>query len=98
MFYRVQRRVVYLSYDQNTVEAWGIDRDASGLCVTSTRFTDTDDPLAQDCSLLLLFRDGRYVTWPLMFEWLSEAEEAGYTLVSGFNKLSPYSTLIIRGP
>jgi hypothetical protein len=33
-----------------------------------------------------------------MWEWLSEAEKAGYELVSGYKELSPYSTLIIRGP
>jgi hypothetical protein len=41
-------------------------------------------------------RDGDYVTWERMMEWMSEAEEAGYEVISGFKKMSPYSTIIIK--
>jgi len=78
---------------------WGIDREAPGLYVAGApRDTDADDPLGRDCALLLQLRDGRWVTWEHIFEWISEAETAGYAIVSGFEKLSPYSTLIIKGP
>jgi hypothetical protein len=29
---------------------------------------------------------------------MSEAEEAGYTVISGFENLTPYSVILVRGP
>jgi hypothetical protein len=29
---------------------------------------------------------------------MSEAEEAGYEIVSGFKNLSPFTVIVIRGP
>ena len=97
--YRLIRHVVYLKGAQETQEVWGIDREAPGLPTTGApAFTDADDPLRRGpCSPLLLMRDGDYVTWHRLPEWFGEAEEAGYEVVSGFKKLSPYSTIIIRG-
>lgn len=99
--YRLSRNVVYSAREQQTVEVWGIDRAAPGLpCESAPRDTNNDDPLfpSQDhcgCVLLLLL-DGRWVTWDRIPEWLSVAEEAGYELVSGYKKLSPYSTIMIK--
>lgn len=65
------------------------------------RDTDADDPLRHDecgCTQLLVLPCGSYVTWHRFMEWLSVAEAAGYELVSGFKKLSPYSTIVVRGP
>jgi hypothetical protein len=42
--------------------------------------------------------DGEWVTWRRIWEWLSVAEEAGYSVVSGYEKLSPYSVIILKGP
>jgi len=97
-FYRLIRHVIFRSGSQETQEVWGIDRVPNGLPVTGAPlFTDADDPLRQGpCSPLLLMRDGGYVTWHRFTEWLSEADEAGYELVSGFKNLSPYSTIIIK--
>ncbi len=95
--YRLKRHVIFERCQQNR-EVWGIDRQPVGLMtVVSPRDTDADDPLQYDCSLLLQL-DGDYVSWTRFFDWLSVAEEAGYTLLSGFEKLSPYSTILIRGP
>jgi hypothetical protein len=96
--YRLIRHVIFRPGTQETVEVWGIDRPAAGLpTVGAPSFTDADDPLGRGpCSPLLLMRDGDYVTWHRMMEWLGEAEEAGYEVVSGFKKLSPYSTIVIR--
>jgi len=98
--YKLRRHVVWKPGCQETVEAWGIDRPAPGLrsrCAPT--FTDADDPLRGSCNTqLLTFCDGAWVTWPHITEWMSEAEEAGYTVVSGFENLSPYSTIVIRGP
>jgi len=98
--YRLIRHVVYHPGSQETQEVWGIDRPPSGLPTTGApMFTDADDPLRRGaCSPLLLMRDGDYVTWDRLFEWLGEAEEAGYTVLSGFKKLSPYSVIVLRGP
>lgn len=98
--YRLLRHVIYQSGSQETQEVWGIDRVAPGLAtVGAPSFTDADDPLRRGaCSPLLLMRDGDYVTWHRFFEWLGEAEAAGYEVVSGFKKLSPYSTIVLRGP
>jgi len=99
--YRLSRNVVYSVRDQQTVEVWGIDRPAPGLSFESApRDTNNDDPLfpSQDhcgCVLLLLLC-GRWVTWDRIPEWLSVAEEAGYELVSGYKKLLPYSTIMIK--
>jgi hypothetical protein len=99
--YRLSRNVVYSVRDQQTVEVWGIDRPAPGLPSESApRDTNNDDPLSanQDscCCVLLLLLCGRWVTWDRIPEWLSVAEEAGYELVSGYKKLSPYSTIMIK--
>ena len=96
-FYKIQRHVIYRPGSQETREVWGIDREAPGLPVRGAPYaTDADDPLGQPCSLLLVLRDGDYVTWDRFFEWLGLAEEAGYELVSGYQKLTPYSSLVIR--
>jgi len=100
--YRISRNVVFSARDQQTVEVWGIDRPAPGLhCESAPRDTNNDDPLAanQDscCCVLLLLMGGRWVTWDRIPEWLSVAEEAGYDLVSGYKKLSPYSTIMMKG-
>jgi len=96
-FYSLKRHVIYRPGSQETREVWGIDREAPGLRVRGAPiFTDADDPLGQPCSLLLTLCNGDFVTWDRFMEWLSEADEAGYELVSGFKKLSPYSQLIIR--
>jgi hypothetical protein len=100
-FYRIKRHVIYKPGCQQTEEAWGIDRPAPGLhTATAPRDTDADDPLrcGDCCTILIKMADGRYVTWDRMWEWLSEAEAAGYELVSGFKKMSPYSVLVLRGP
>ncbi len=107
--YRVRRHVAYKPSCGETQEVWGIDRPAAGLrYTTAPRDTDRDDPLLGSqgdccgggncCTLLLQMRCGAWVTWHRMWEWLSEAEAAGYELISGYKDLSPYSTLIIRGP
>jgi len=95
MIYRLRRHVIYV---QEHEEVWGIDRAAPGLSViTGPRCMDKDDPLGTSCALLLLL-NGHYVTWPDIFEWLGMAEGLGYTVISGYEKLSPYSTILIRGP
>lgn len=100
--YRLRRRVIYRPGSQETIEVWGIDRVPAGLpTVRAPPFTDEDDPIFGDsgpCSALLVMRDGSYVTWHRFFEWLSEAMEAGYSLVSGLEKVSPFSTFLIQGP
>jgi len=98
--YRIKRHVMYRRCDQQHEEVWGIDRFAPGLRTSvAPHDTDRDDPLRGDeCTLLLRFTDGRFVTWDTLFEWLSDAENAGYELASGFQDVSPHSTLVIRGP
>lgn len=98
--YRIRRHVIYNSAEMQTKEVWGIDRPAPGLQIaTGPRDTDKGDPLLEkECSLLLRLQNGEWVTWHRIWEWLSEAEVAGYELISGYKHLSPYSTLIIRGP
>jgi len=98
--YRLIRHVIFRPGSQETQEVWGIDRAPAALPVVGApSFTDADDPLRRGaCSPLLVMRNGDYVTWDRFFEWLSEAEEPGYELVSGFKKLSPYSQMILRGP
>jgi hypothetical protein len=103
-FYRLRRHVIYDSACGQTREVWGIDRHpacSSIKTVGAPRDTDADDPLRHGdcgCPLLLKFEDGRYVSWNNIWEWLSEAEDAGYEVISGFKKMSPYSTIIIQGP
>lgn len=101
-FYRLIRRVIFRPGSQETREVWGVDRSPAALpTVGAPPFTDEDDPLQGDsgpCSALLVMRDGDYVTWHRFFEWLSEAMEAGYRLVSGLEKLSPLTTFLIEGP
>ena len=99
-FYKLVRHVVYRNRSQETVEVWGVDRVPAGLPTAGAPpWTDADDPLGGGpCSALLLMRDGDYVTWHRFMEWLSEAEDAGYELVSGFKNLSPYSQMVLRGP
>ena len=98
--YRLIRHVIYRPGSQETVEVWGIDRPAPGLPTTGApSFTDADDPLRRGpCSPLLLMCNGDYVTWHRLTEWLGEASAAGYEVVSGFKKLSPYSTIVLKGP
>lgn len=105
--YRMLRRVVYDRAAQEYNEVWGIDRvSATFLLPTKSapRDTDRDDPLNDPkrepcgCTPLLTLQNGEWVTWKRMFEFLSEAEEAGYTLVSGFERMSPLSTLVLKGP
>jgi len=98
--YRLIRHVIYDPREKETREVWGIDRPPTSLpVVPSSRDTDKGDPLRkEDCSPLLVLSDGRKVTWDLMFEWMTEAEDAGYTILSGFKNLSPYTQIIIRGP
>jgi len=102
--YRMLRRVIYEPREQEYREVWGIDRAPANLPTKpAPRDTDKDDPINGQrspngaCAPLLVLQDGSWVTWHRMFEFLSEAEEAGYSLISGFEKLSPYSTLILRG-
>jgi hypothetical protein len=100
-FYRIRRHVIYKPGCQQTEEVWGIDRTAPSLnTVGAPRDTDEGDPLRSDgCGpQLLKLADGRWVTWERFFEWLSEAESAGYELVSGFKKMTPYSVLVLKGP
>lgn len=84
------------------MEVWGVDRPMAGLPTKGApRDTDADDPLRRDecgCTQLLLLPCGSMVTWARMMEWMSFAEAAGYEIVSGFKKLSPYSAIIVRGP
>jgi hypothetical protein len=97
--YVVKRHVIYGSQSQNEREVWGIDRSAAGLqTICAPHDTDKDDPLRKDCGTLLLKIGHEFVTWDRMFEWLSLAESAGYTVVSGFKNMSPYSQIVIRGP
>jgi len=99
--YRISRNVVYTARDQNTVEVWGIDRAAPGIpSAAAPRDTNNDDPLFANqnscCCPLLLLLGRDWVTWDLIPEWLSFAEKAGYELVSGYKKLTPYSTIMIK--
>ena len=98
--YRLIRHVIYRPGSQETQEVWGIDRAPARMPVVGApRFTDADDPLRRrDCSPLLVLRDGDYVRWDRLFEWIGEAETAGYTIISGFKNLSPYSTIVVQGP
>jgi hypothetical protein len=98
-FYKLRRHVIYRNGSQETAEVWGIDRVPASLPTTGAPpSTDADDPLGGGpCSPLLLMRDGDFVSWNRFMEWLSEAEEAGYELVSGFKNLSPYSQMVLRG-
>ena len=83
-----------------------MDRQPKALhTARAPRFTDVDDPVLDpnmsdegSCPVLLKLSDGRWVTWRRIWEWLSEAEAAGYELISGFQDLTPYSTLVIKGP
>jgi len=98
MYYRLKRHVIYAPPAAEHVEVWGIDRRPAALEVSgSPRDTDRCDPLGIPCALLLV-HEGSYVTWDRFFEWLSYAEIQGYSLVTPFADLSPYSTLILRGP
>lgn len=100
--YRLSRHVIYKPGCQNTEEVWGIDRRPAGLSVVcAPRDTDKDNPLRRDscCGPWLLKKvDGHYVSWHGIFEWMSEAEEAGYEIVSGFKNLSPFTVIVLRGP
>lgn len=98
MYYRLKRHVIYAPQAAEHTEVWGIDRRPAALEVSgSPRDTDKYDPLGTPCALLLV-HEGSYVTWPRFFEWLSYAEIQGYSLVTPFTELSPYSTLVLRGP
>jgi hypothetical protein len=104
--YRLRRHVIYDSGCGQTQEVWGADRPFGSPALKtrpSPRDTDADDPLRRGgrneciCAPLLVL-DGDYVTWDDIWEWLSVAEAAGYEVVSGFKKMSPYSTIVLRGP
>jgi hypothetical protein len=97
--YVVKRHVVYSSHSQNEREVWGIDRAAPGLhAICAPRDTDVGDPLRRDCGTLLLNIGHEFVSWHRIFEWLSLAKTAGYTVVSGFEHISPYSSIVLQGP
>ena len=99
--YKLRRHVIYRPGYQETEEVWGIDRRPTRLSACAApRDTDRDDPLRSrsECNTQLLKHRGEYVTWENMMDWLSDAEEAGYEVVSGFKKFSPFSTIILRGP
>ena len=98
--YRLIRHVIYRPGSQETCEVWGIDREAHGIRLRAAPYgTDADDPIREGpCSLLLALKDGDFVTWNRMFEWLSEAEEAGYEVISDLKNLSPYSQILIFRP
>jgi hypothetical protein len=103
--YRLRRHVIYDSACAKTREVWGVDRpfgSAALVTLRGPRDTDAEDPLrGGDCGCdcpLLLRHAGDYVTWDAIWGWLSAAEDAGYELVSGFKKLSPYSVMVLRGP
>jgi len=98
-FYVIKRHVVYGSQSQHEREVWGIDRKAPGLdTIYAPRDTDRCDPLRRECGTLLLTIEGEFVSWDRIFEWLSLAEAAGYTVVSGFKHLTPYSQIVLRSP
>lgn len=101
--YKLRRHVIYKPGCQETHEVWGIDRMPAALPVRpAPRDTDVDDPLrASDscgCLYLLCLCNGELVRWCDIAEWMSEAEEAGYTVISGYKDLSPYAIILIRGP
>jgi hypothetical protein len=100
--YKLRRHIVYKPGCQETQEVWGIDRKPADLLTRpAPRDTDADDPLraASECCLhLLCLQDGSLVRWSHIAEWMSEAEAAGYTVISGFENLSPYSVILVRGP
>lgn len=105
--YRLRRHVVYNAACGQTREVWGVDRPlSSALLKTASgpRDTDADDPLRVGncgcaCPLLLRLSDNSdFVGWDTIWTWLSDAEAAGYEVVSGFKKLSPYSVIVLRGP
>lgn len=93
--YTLIRHVVYFPSCQETREVWGLDREAPGVRTTGApRSTDADDPLRRGpCSPLLLMRDGDYVTWHRIPEWISEVEEVGYEVIG---PLSPYTTILLQ--
>ena len=98
MFYRLKRHVIYSPRAAENLEVWGIDRRPAALEVSGApRDTDRDDPLGTSCPLLLV-QEGSYVTWDRFFEWLSYAEGQGYTLVTPFADLTPYSVRVLKGP
>lgn len=105
-FYRVRRHVIFRPGCQQTEEVWGIDRQPAALkTARAPRATDVGDPVLDptmsdegSCPLLLKLANGEWVTWHRIWDWLSQAESVGYELVSGFQDLTPYSTLILRGP
>lgn len=105
-FYRLRRHVVYDPGCGQTREVWGVDRPfgSSELkTVGAPRDTDADDPLRVDecgCPYLLTMGCGKqsFVPWNAIWDWLSLADAAGYTVVSGFKKMSPYSVIVLQGP
>ena len=95
--WRLQRHIVYLPSCQDTIEAWGIDRPAPSIPTgPAGNWTDVDDPLATACPLMVFMRDGSYVTWNRIWEFLSEIGESGYQTVSSLHKISPFSTIVIQ--
>jgi hypothetical protein len=100
--YKLQRHVIYKPGCQETQEVWGVQRKPKALeTCPAPRDTDRDDPLRKDCGdccTLLLKHEGQYVTWDRFIDWLSDAEEAGYELISGYKNMTPYTVFILRGP
>jgi hypothetical protein len=99
--YKLKRHVVTKPGCQEHIEVWGIDRAPTALpsCIAPND-TDAYDPLRKErCAVRLLrMADGELVTWDRIAEWFSEAEVAGYSIISGYENLSPYSVVLVRGP
>jgi len=105
--YHLRRHVVYDAACGQTREVWGVDRPLGSTALkirAAPRNTDADDPLRGGncgCACPLLLRtsdDSDYVGWHAIWVWLSDAEAAGYEVISGFKKMTPYSVIILRGP
>ena len=98
--YFLTRHVVYDPGCEQTREVWASDRPGAAFATTGApRFTDEDDPLGHPCSTwLLVMPDGSWVGWNKIAAWLSVAMSAGYEVVSGFQDMSPYKPIVIRGP
>ena len=98
--YFLTRHVVFDAACGKTREVWAADRPGAAFATTrAPRFTDEGDPLGHPCSTwLLVMPDGDWVGWNKIPVWLSVAIAAGYEVVSGFQDMSPYKSIVIRGP
>lgn len=101
--YKLHRHVIHKPNCMEAEEVWGINRAPPPPLETrgAPRDTDRDDPLRNrngDCCTQLLWRNGNYVPWHHVIDWLSDAEAAGYEVISGFKNLTPYSVILLRGP